>query len=723
MSGGFALFVQSSDPGPRSTSRLKVECIETGVVGYMSGIRCNLLEPDAAVKTKAGIGPDPLRRDANPEKVWRYIESSHRAIGLVMMDQSIMSGVGNVYRAEILHRLRVHPLRPANTLSRHDFEALWNDCVLLLQLGARLGNIITVLDSEWSSAQQAQKARMTSKKDMLKRRWVYFRESCLECGEKVSCFALGSRICFACETCQPPWDTSSSLLSNGASYGKHGKQTSLKEKAKPIESTKEVQPAQKPQKRLPVRIDAKLAQAPKDDPKLEVQPSSISHQPPNIEALLSECGQPASSQEATPAEAPEQVTLGKTLKSEVEPSKTAKEDAELKDPQKNAKSNEAPKEEEQPAEIKSKVFRDSGPPDISQPLLEEVELRKMTAKNIRNLLSEYLLSSEGLKEEIVQRFLAHQEFHGRKLCMLLLETSPPEDLAWPRGDHAKQFAKLQCWRSPAIIHRWAQATGRRYGGWSGTIAGKDGEEINLEDAPPRHAAKQPRNSLEDAEGDKCARPTHKRRRSSLKDVESISLATPSVQPICKRVSNPPNASENSNLEVKSAPAPNCLSESSKDAGAHDLEAFHGKQLHRSVTDGVKDKRAAVQRRSQQKRCPSVLKNDAVDNTAAAVPRSRQKRPRSVKDSPGSSRKVDLTDSPPRTFRRLRRICEETPSPPKQCHDSSKNIEEVNPQNAAPRQIEKHHRFNVSLQKTGTVDLSDELGTGNRQMNVAIFTQQ
>lgn len=64
--------------------------------------------------------------------------------GLVLMDQSMMAGVGNIYRAEILFKAKVHPETPANSLSRELFELVWHHSVDLLQRGFKTGSILTV---------------------------------------------------------------------------------------------------------------------------------------------------------------------------------------------------------------------------------------------------------------------------------------------------------------------------------------------------------------------------------------------------------------------------------------------------------------------------------------------------------------------------------------------------------------------------------------------------
>lgn len=54
----------------------------------------------------AKLGPDPLREDADAERVWARMQASKKPVGLVLMDQSMIAGIGNIYRAEILFKVR-----------------------------------------------------------------------------------------------------------------------------------------------------------------------------------------------------------------------------------------------------------------------------------------------------------------------------------------------------------------------------------------------------------------------------------------------------------------------------------------------------------------------------------------------------------------------------------------------------------------------------------------
>ncbi len=106
--------------------------------------RCDLVTSARRDEVLAGLGPDPLRADADPERAWQRISRSHRPIGELLMDQQVIAGVGNVYRAEVLFRQRLDPRRPGRTLRRRQFQAIWDDLVELMAEGVRSGRIDTV---------------------------------------------------------------------------------------------------------------------------------------------------------------------------------------------------------------------------------------------------------------------------------------------------------------------------------------------------------------------------------------------------------------------------------------------------------------------------------------------------------------------------------------------------------------------------------------------------
>jgi len=116
---------------PRGAVRVRFATSEA--VGDLRGpILCVLKTPDEIGAQIAELGPDPLRPDADPELAWRRITRSRRSIAALLMDQKVLSGVGNVYRAEVLYRNRINPHRPGNLLFRRSWLAVWADLLELM---------------------------------------------------------------------------------------------------------------------------------------------------------------------------------------------------------------------------------------------------------------------------------------------------------------------------------------------------------------------------------------------------------------------------------------------------------------------------------------------------------------------------------------------------------------------------------------------------------------
>lgn len=161
---------------------------------------CELLtrpERDAIV---ARSGPDPLRDDADPGVAWDRIRRSKAPIGGLLMDQSVLAGVGNVYRAEVLFRHRMDPYRPGNTLRVGQWRAIWDDLVVLMREGVRTGRIDTVRDEHTPEAM----GRPPRRDDHGGEVYVYRRTGmpCHVCGRAVRTAELQGRNLFWCSHCQ-----------------------------------------------------------------------------------------------------------------------------------------------------------------------------------------------------------------------------------------------------------------------------------------------------------------------------------------------------------------------------------------------------------------------------------------------------------------------------------------------------------------------------------------
>ena len=159
---------------------------------------CELFVPGQREELLARLGPDPLRVDADPDPAWQRIRRSRAPIAGLLMDQSVVAGIGNVYRAELLFRHRVDPFRPGTSLREGRWQAMWEDLVVLMNDGVRSGRIDTVRPEHLTDRPGHVGARRGHS-------YVYRRagEPCRVCGTRVRAKELVGRTVYWCPRCQP----------------------------------------------------------------------------------------------------------------------------------------------------------------------------------------------------------------------------------------------------------------------------------------------------------------------------------------------------------------------------------------------------------------------------------------------------------------------------------------------------------------------------------------
>lgn len=190
-------------PPPVGQVRLRVESRgERPSYGDLRGATtCALVTRDQRQTVLDRLGPDPLRDDADGTRAWERVRRSRKPVGALLMDQQVLAGVGNVYRAEVLFRHRVHPLRPGATLHSSQFQAMWDDLVVLMRYGVRVGRIDTVREEHTPEAM----GRPARQDDHGGEVYVYRRhgQACHVCGATVRTAVLEGRNLFWCPRCQP----------------------------------------------------------------------------------------------------------------------------------------------------------------------------------------------------------------------------------------------------------------------------------------------------------------------------------------------------------------------------------------------------------------------------------------------------------------------------------------------------------------------------------------
>jgi len=182
--------VPAPEPSPNLRLRLEGEEAAWDLTGPMA---CELRDPSAVEEVAATLGPDPLAGRPDAQRFVDAVLASRKPIGALLLDQSVIAGIGNVYRAEILHLAGIHPDRPGRSLTEDEVRLLWRLAVDQLRLGLKRNRIVTV---PLGGRRLTSIAREESFH-------VYKQERCRTCGADVVRHPVGNRTSYACATCQP----------------------------------------------------------------------------------------------------------------------------------------------------------------------------------------------------------------------------------------------------------------------------------------------------------------------------------------------------------------------------------------------------------------------------------------------------------------------------------------------------------------------------------------
>lgn len=147
-----------------------------------------LAEDPASVLNK--LGPEPLDPAFTPQKFHKLLQARRRQIKPLLLDQTFMAGLGNIYTDEALHLAKIHPLSISNTLAFSQAKQLLNSIRQVLNDGIRRNG--TSIDWVYRGGDFQNYLR------------VYQRSGkpCPECGESITRIVVGQRGTHFCPNCQ-----------------------------------------------------------------------------------------------------------------------------------------------------------------------------------------------------------------------------------------------------------------------------------------------------------------------------------------------------------------------------------------------------------------------------------------------------------------------------------------------------------------------------------------
>ncbi len=183
-------------PEPRGALRLRMVTDEHWV-DLRGPTACELLADPERDALLARLGPDPLRPGTPASAAGERVARSRAPIGTLLMNQAVVAGIGNVYRAEVLFRHGLNPWTPGRAVDPATWTVLWDDLVTLMEAGVRTGRIVTT-DADDRERPHGRVHRTDA-------HYVYHRTGlpCRRCGTPVASAELAARTVYWCPVCQP----------------------------------------------------------------------------------------------------------------------------------------------------------------------------------------------------------------------------------------------------------------------------------------------------------------------------------------------------------------------------------------------------------------------------------------------------------------------------------------------------------------------------------------
>lgn len=145
-------------------------------------------------KSLAKLGPEPVAEEFKLDAMQEFLTRRTKAIKGVLLDQHIVVGIGNIYADEILYEAKIHPSRPANSLTAAEEELLYKAIISILAKAVKKGGT-TIRSYENAFGKNG------NYQDYLK---VYGKtgEDCPRCGTPIEKIKVAGRGTHFCPTCQ-----------------------------------------------------------------------------------------------------------------------------------------------------------------------------------------------------------------------------------------------------------------------------------------------------------------------------------------------------------------------------------------------------------------------------------------------------------------------------------------------------------------------------------------
>ncbi|EMI55237.1 formamidopyrimidine-DNA glycolase [Rhodopirellula sallentina SM41] len=192
--GRYGSFVSEPSPPSPAKGQVRMRIVGPEVTLDLRGpTQCRVIDEETRVSIVDKLGPDPLAGGKRADFL-ANISKSNKPIGGLLLDQSVIAGIGNILRAEILFETAIDPNRAGKDLTPDEFSRLWRSLSKMMKVSLKHGRIISV------TAREAGKP-LTKLADKERFR-IYGKSECPRCGGAITQTPVASRKLYACPQCQ-----------------------------------------------------------------------------------------------------------------------------------------------------------------------------------------------------------------------------------------------------------------------------------------------------------------------------------------------------------------------------------------------------------------------------------------------------------------------------------------------------------------------------------------
>jgi len=145
---------------------------------------------DQPQKILGKLGPEPLEKKFTAQWLYQNLQARKRYLKPLLLDQTFIAGLGNIYTDECLHLAQLHPLAASNSVTEKQAEALYQAIRSVLKAGIRRNG--ASIDWVYRGGEYQNYFRVYGRED----------NPCPVCGTAIKKFTVGQRGTHICPNCQ-----------------------------------------------------------------------------------------------------------------------------------------------------------------------------------------------------------------------------------------------------------------------------------------------------------------------------------------------------------------------------------------------------------------------------------------------------------------------------------------------------------------------------------------